>query len=97
MYSVENILTVPSNLRAAYRYLTKRIHTDGRQYADLTGPNIRSQQLYTVYGIDSIEVIHSRGRNNFSLRAETSDNLKIRKLTGRLKKKLLHSNLLDPN
>ena len=86
VYCIENMLEVPSQVRAAHRYLTRRVHTNWRDFADLPGPNIRSRRLYTVFGLDSIEVIHRRRRNNFLLKAEQSDNLIIRNLIGTLDK-----------
>ena len=60
VYCIENELTVTSKLRQAHRYMVKLVHTNWRDYADLEGPNIRSRRLYSVFGIDSLEVIHRR-------------------------------------
>ena len=84
VYSVENLLSVDSCLRQAHRYLTRAVHKDWRQYADLPGPNIRSRRLYTVYGVDSLEVIHRKRRNNFLIRAESSPNKIISGVLGSL-------------
>ena len=76
VYALETLLEVNSTLRQAHRYLTRAVHTDWRIYADLPGPNIRSRRLYTVYGVDSLEVQHRRSRNQFLIRAESfSDNV----------------------
>ena len=53
LYALETFPTVCSYLRQAHRYLTRCVHTDWYQSADLPGPNIRSRRLYTV---DSLEV-----------------------------------------
>ena len=84
VYAVENFLSVDSYLRQAHRYMTKSVHTDWRVHADLPGPNIRSRMLYTVYGLDSLEVIHRRRRNNFLIKAESSSNLFIKHIIGTL-------------
>ena len=73
-------------MRAAHRYMTKRVHTGWRQHADLPGPNIRSRKLYTTYDLDSVEVLHRRRRNNFLLKAELSENHIIRNVIGNLDK-----------
>ena len=83
---IETMLEVSSQVRAAHRYLTRRVHTNWRDFADLPGPNIRSRRLYTVFDLDSIEVIHRRRRNNFLLKAEQSENRIIRDLIGSLDK-----------
>ena len=56
VYSIEIFLYVEPKLRAAHRYMTKSVHTDWRRYADLEGPNIRSQTLYTSFQLDSLKV-----------------------------------------
>ena len=84
VYSLENFLQVDSNLRQAHRYLTRAVHKDWRQFADLPGPNIRSRTLYTSYDVDSLEVLHRRQRNNFLIRAESSPNKLIRLVIGGL-------------
>ena len=84
VYAVETFLSVDSRLRRAHRYLTRAVHNDWRRYADLPGPNIRSRRLYTVYNLDSLEVIHRRRRNNFLIKAEKSDNEIIRTVIGSL-------------
>ena len=58
IYCLETLPEVPSCVRAAHRYMTKRVHTGWRQHADLPGPNIRSRKLYTTYDLDSVEVLH---------------------------------------
>ena len=82
VYAVETFLSVESHLRKAHRYLTRAVHRDWRSYADLPGPNIRSRRLYTVYDLDSLEVIHRRRRNNFLIKAELSKNAIIRTVIG---------------
>ena len=84
VYSVENFLSVDSRVRQAHRYMTKKVHTDWRQYADLDGPNIRSRRLYCVYDLDSLEVIHRFRRNNFLLKASVHNNAIIRDVIGNL-------------
>ncbi len=84
VYGIENMTEVTSKLRAAHRYLTRAVHTDWREIADLPGPNIRSRTLYTSYGVDSIEVVHRRRRNNFLIKAESSENSIISKIIGNL-------------
>ena len=84
VYAVETFTSVESNLRQAHRYVTRAAHKDWRSYADLPGPNIRSRRLYTVYGLDSLEVIHRRRRNNFLIKAESSQNDIIRLIIGSL-------------
>jgi len=64
VYCIETYLSVNSRLRQAHRYLTKSFHTDWNRIADLDGPNITSR-LYTSFGLDSLEVVHRRRRNNF--------------------------------
>ena len=86
LYCVETLTEVPSNVRAAHRYMTKRVHTNWREFADLPGPNIRSRKLYTSFSLDSIEVIHRRRRNKFLLKAEASENAIIRDFIGNLPK-----------
>ena len=84
VYALENFIEVGPKLRQAHRYLTKAAHVDWRAHADLPGPNIRSRQLYTVYGLDSLEVLHRRRRNNFLIKAESSSNEVIRNIIGSL-------------
>ena len=84
VYSIENFLSVDSRVRQAHRYMTKKVHTDWRQYADLDGPNIRSRRLYCVYDLDSLEVIHRFRRNNFLLKASVHNNAIIRDVIGNL-------------
>ena len=84
VYSLENFLFVDSVLRQAHRSLTKAVHKDWRQFADLPGPNIRSRQLYTSYNVDSLEVLHRRRRNNFLIKAESSPNKLISGVIGNL-------------
>ena len=82
VYALETFPAVCSYLRQAQRYLTRCVHTDWYQYADLPGPNIRSRRLYTVYGVDSLEVQHRRRRNIFLINAESSSNDLIRQVIG---------------
>ena len=82
--SLENFLCVNSYLRQAHRYLTRSVHTNWVQHADLPGPNIRSRTLYTMYDVDSLEVQHRRRRNNFLISAENSTNKIIKLLIGSL-------------
>ena len=84
VYALETFQKVDSSMRQAHRYLTKAVHKDWAVFADLPGPNIRSRQLYTVYGLDSLEVLHRRRRNKFLIKAEQSCNLVIRYLIGSL-------------
>ena len=84
IYALENFIEVGPKLRQAHRYLTRAAHVDWRRYADLPGPNIRNRQLYTVYGLDSLEVLHRRRRNNFLIKAESSPNDVIRHVIGTL-------------
>ena len=86
VYSIENMLSVNSHLREAHRYMTKQVHCDWPQYADLGGPNIRSRTLYTTYGLDSLEVIHRKRRNNFLLKATLHTNTIISDVIGNLPK-----------
>ena len=86
IYSLENMTEVPSYVRAAHRYMTRRVHSDWRQFADLPGPNITSRKLYTTYSLDSVEVVHRRSRNKFLLKAELSSNSLIRDFIGNLPK-----------
>ena len=62
------------------------VHDDWRQFADLDGPNIRSRRLYTVYELDSIEVIHRRRRNNFLLSSSTHKNKLIAGVIGAIER-----------
>ncbi len=84
VFAIENLLSVDSQLRQAHRYMTKFVHSDWAQYADLDGPNIRSRRLYTVFELDSLEVIHRRRRNNFLLKAAAHSNSIIREVIGNL-------------
>ena len=84
VYCLENELSVCSKLRQAHRYMTKLVHSDWSNYADLDGPNIRSRQLYTVFEIDSLEVIHRKRRNTFLINAESHCNHLIRTIIGNL-------------
>ena len=84
VYGIENMISVNSQLRQSHRYMTKKVHCDWHQYADLDGPNIRSRQLYTVFNLDSLEVIHRRRRNNFLLKACAHQNCIIRDIIGNL-------------
>ena len=82
IYSIENFISVDSALRQSHRYLTQSVHTDWRIYADLDGPNIRSRRLYTVYDLDSLEVIHRRRRNTFLIKASAHYNTLISTVIG---------------
>ena len=84
VYCLENELSVSSKLRKAHRYMTKSVHTNWPMYADLDGPNIRSRQLYTIFDLDSIEVIHRRRRNYFLIKASTHENRLIADIIGNL-------------
>ena len=84
IYSLENLTDVDSRLRQAHRYITRAVHTDWRQYADLPGPNIRNRRLYSAYGLDSLAEIHRKRRNNFLIKAEYSDNAYIKHIIGDL-------------
>ena len=84
VYSIENELSVTSQLRQAHRYMVQRVHINWRQFADLDGPNIRSRRLYTVFEIDSLEVIHRKRRNNFLIKASSHANSIIRNIIGNL-------------
>ena len=84
VYSIENELSVTSQLRQAHRYMVQRVHLNWRQFADLDGPNIRSRRLYTVFEIDSLEVIHRKRRNNFLIKASSHANSIIRNIIGNL-------------
>ena len=84
VFALETYQQVNSSMRQAHRYLTRAVHKDWAVFADLPGPNIRSRRLYTVYGLDSLEVLHRRRRNNFLIKAEKSCNLVIRHLIGSL-------------
>ena len=74
VYSLENELQMSSKLRQAHRYMTMSVHKNWRQFADLDGPNIRSRLLYTIFNLDSIEVLHRRRRNNFLIQAACHEN-----------------------
>ena len=83
VYSIENMLSVHSKVRNAHRYLTKAVHTNWVQYADLEGPNIRSRTLYVwANGLDSLEVIHRKRRNNFLIDSSTHENGLVRSIIG---------------
>ena len=84
LYSIENMLSVGSKVRNAHRYLTKAVHSDWVQYADLDGPNIRSRTLYVFNGLDSLEVLHRRRRNNFLIKASLHENALISNVIGNL-------------
>ena len=84
VYALENFLQVGPKLRQAHRYLTQAAHSNWRVYADLPGPNIRSRRLYSVYSLDSLEVLHRRRRNNFLIKAESSSNIIIKTVIGAL-------------
>lgn len=84
VYGIENMLSVNSQLRQSHRYMTKLVHCDWPQFADLDGPNIRSRRLYTTFGLDSLEVIHRRRRNNFLLKSCVHENAIIREIIGNL-------------
>ena len=84
VYSIENMLNVDSRLRGAHRYMTKQVHCDWTQFADLDGPNIRSRSLYCSYNLDSLEVIHRRRRNNFLIKASLHTNSIISDVIGNL-------------
>ncbi len=86
IFALETFSEVDSRLRQAHRYLTQTVHSDWRSFADLPGPNIRSRRLYTVYDLDSLEVLHRRRRNNFLITAESSENSIIRGVIGCLPK-----------
>lgn len=79
---MENELYVCSKLRQAHRYMTKAVHPNWTDFADLDGPNIRSRRLYTVFQLDSIEVMHRRRRNVFLIRAAEHCNKIISKIIG---------------
>ena len=84
VYALENLLFVSSCVRNAHRYMTKRVHTNWVNFSDLDGPNIRSRRLYSVFQLDSIEVLHRRRRNNFLLKAAAHSNTLIRNIIGGL-------------
>ena len=84
VYCLENLLSVNSKLRNAHRYLTKAVHNDWPLYADLDGPNIRSRTLYVLNGLDSLEVIHRKRRNNFLIKASLHCNKLIATVIGNL-------------
>ena len=86
VYSIENELNVTSKLRQAHRYMVERVHPNWSDFADLEGPNIRSRRLYTVFGIDSLEVIHRKLRNNFLIKAASHTNDIIRNVIGSLER-----------
>ena len=74
-------------VRQAHRALVQSVHTDWRRFADLKDSegkpvNIRSRKLYTAYGLDSLEVLHRKRRNNFLINAEASANSIIRDIIG---------------
>ena len=82
VYCLENELSVSSKLRQAHRYMTKAVHCDWAIFADLDGPNIRSRRLYTVFELDSLEVIHRRRRNIFLIKSATHCNKIISAIIG---------------
>ena len=84
VYCLENELSISSKLRNAHRYMTKSVHTSWPHYADLDGPNIRSRRLYSVFQLDSLEVIHRRRRNYFLIKASTHENKLIADIIGNL-------------
>ena len=84
VYALENFLSVGPHIRQAHRYLTRAVHTDWRQHADLPGPNIRNRTLYTAYNLDSLEVLHRKRRNAFLIKAESSSNMYIKCVIGQL-------------
>ena len=84
VYCLENELEISSRLRQAHRYMTKSVHKDWVLFADLDGPNIRSRQLYTVFNLDAIVVIHRRRRNNFLINAACHENSLISGVIGNL-------------
>ena len=86
IYCLENMLSVSSRLRQSHRYMTKLVHTNWTDYADLEGPNIRSRQLYTVFQLDSLEVFHRRRRNVFLIKAASHENAIIRGVIGNLER-----------
>ena len=86
IYCIENELNVSSKLRQAHRYMTKLVHADWPNFADLDGPNIRSRRLYTVFEIDSLEVIHRKRRNTFLINAASHSNFLIRTIIGNLER-----------
>ena len=86
IYCIENELSVSSKLRQAHRYMTKLVHSDWPVYADLDGPNIRSRRLYSVFELDSLEVIHHKRRNNFLIKAASHSNFLIRAIIGNLER-----------
>ena len=86
VYCLENLLCVSSEVRAAHRYMTRFVHTNWRDFADLDGPNIRSRTLYSVFQLDSIEVLHRRRRNNFLLKSASHSNTLIRCIIGNLER-----------
>jgi len=86
VYCLENELSVCSKLRQAHRYMTKLVHSDWSNYADLDGPNIRSRRLYTVFDLDSLEVIHRKRRNTFLINAASHCNHLIRSIIGNLER-----------
>ena len=84
LYSIENMLSVGSKVRNAHRYLTKAVHSDWVQYADLDGPSIRSRTLYVFNGLDSLKVLHRWRRNNFLIKASLHKNALISNVIGNL-------------
>ena len=82
LYSLENELSVSSKLRQAHRYMTQSVHRNWRLYADLDGPNIRSRRLYSVFRLDSLEVIHRRRRNVFLIKAASHSNKIVSDIIG---------------
>ena len=82
VYALENMLSVSSVIRNAHRYLTMSVHSNWRNFADLEGPNIRSRRLYTVFELDSLEVLHRRRQNKFLLKAASHQNSLISSVIG---------------
>ena len=82
VYALENMLSVSSVIRNAHRYLTMSVHSNWRNFADLEGPNIRSRRLYTVFELDSLEVLHRRRRIKFLLKATSHENSLISSVIG---------------
>ena len=86
VYCLENLLSVSSEVRNAHRYMTRLVHTNWREFADLEGPNIRSRTLYSVFQLDSIEVLHWQRRNSFLLKSASHSNSLIRCIIGGLER-----------
>ena len=86
IYCLENFLSVSPRLRQSHRYMTKQVHTNWYDFADLDGPNIRSRRLYSVFQLDSLEVIHRKRRNTFLIKSSSHENLIIRNIIGNLER-----------